>query len=291
MAADAKRDDAPAVSEPSTSALGAMERHHYSIDARVRPLIMFWITSHDVGDAEVTRRHEKNGAGYSLLIGSDPERAPRAINRWGYLAEDVHGAQADLVGLMTESEEQSIQQAEASITRASAQRTYEFIHATVDGDRGRSVVTSFAAPASYTLRQASDVLTLARRSTGQSRERDVRVPDGTQPGFLSALADMMDRQIRALHVGASLTRDAAVRYVYHGRIYQLRTTNAAAGQARVGAMSTDAITAEFEIRNGETGEVTPFSMAFGTSGRFVCVPLVAAYQPRWWLRIELTLRD
>ena len=51
--------------------------------AKVRPLL-FWISKDDVGGARVSWRGDADGAfGLDLLIGSDPARAPRQINRWG----------------------------------------------------------------------------------------------------------------------------------------------------------------------------------------------------------------
>ena len=61
--------------------------HRYRMLGRVRPLL-FWISREDVGGAQVTWREAADGVGYELLIGSDPERAPRRINRWGYIGEE-----------------------------------------------------------------------------------------------------------------------------------------------------------------------------------------------------------
>src|SRR5262249_16162329 len=104
-----------------------VQRHHYAIDARVRPLLLFWISRHDIGDAVVLKRQAPSEAGYSLLIGSDPERAPRRINRWGYIDEQIRGNEATLIGLMTESDEDSIDQAEANIRRHGGDRPFKVI--------------------------------------------------------------------------------------------------------------------------------------------------------------------
>ena len=85
----------PTVTVPSTV---MVERHHYSMSARVRPLLVFWISRSGVGDAVVTKRRGPDQSGYSLLIGSDPDRAPRRINRWGYIDEELHGAEAHIIG-------------------------------------------------------------------------------------------------------------------------------------------------------------------------------------------------
>jgi len=44
--------------------------------------LLFWIGRSNVGDAIVTRTAAPHETSYSLLIGSDPDRAPRRINRW-----------------------------------------------------------------------------------------------------------------------------------------------------------------------------------------------------------------
>ena len=95
----------------------AEQRHHYVLSVRVRPLVVFWIGRSNIGDAILTRAALSQEARYSLLIGSDPDRAPRRINRWGYIEEEIRGAEARLIGLMTESEEESIDQAEANLRR------------------------------------------------------------------------------------------------------------------------------------------------------------------------------
>src|SRR5260221_10935290 len=83
------------------------QRHHYTLGARVRPLL-FWIGQDDVGDAVLAKKRGPDLVRYALLIGSDPARAPRGINRWGYLSEEIHDGEATLVGLMTESDEESV---------------------------------------------------------------------------------------------------------------------------------------------------------------------------------------
>src|SRR5262249_8394917 len=136
------RADRPASApvDPATSA-GADE-HHYTISARVRPLLLFWITRNDVGDAIVTRRRAPGEADYSLLIGTDPQRPARHINRWGYIGEEIRGSDARLVGVMTESEEDSIEQAESNVRKQPGGRhPFKVIHGTADGEEARARVT------------------------------------------------------------------------------------------------------------------------------------------------------
>jgi hypothetical protein len=281
----------PAATVPSSA---MAERYHYSMTVRVRPLLLFWISTSGVGDAVVTKRRGPDEAAYSLLIGSDPERAPRRINRWGYIAEEIHGAHASLIGLMTESDEQSVEEAEASIRRqAAGDRIYQIILATIDGDRARSVVAPMGVPAEYSFRHAGTVVDLARRKSSDGQVRIVRVPAGTRPGFLCALADLIHQQAQAFHASGSIQPGAAIDYVYHGLIYELRATRAdVVPKLRLGSTEYHrVIAADFEIKNTSTGELTDFSMTYGTEGSFAEVPLTMAYQPRWWMQVALALDD
>jgi hypothetical protein len=273
------------------------ERHHYSIGARVRPLLVFWISRSGVGDAVFARRKGPGEAGYSLLIGSDPDRAPRRINRWGYLDEEIRGGEATLIGLMTESDEGSLKQAEANIGRPVAgDRPYKIIQATIDGDHARSIVTSVAAPAQYSFRHVYTVLELAQRESSEGQEgkaRVMRLPAGTRPGFLTAIAELMHRHVDEWHASGRVQPGGPIHYVYHGRIYELRATRTQPlARVEVGGRTyAHVIQSDFEARSAYDGEVDPFSITYGTEGTLTEIPLAASYQPRWWMQIQLTLDD
>jgi hypothetical protein len=285
----------PAAANPSPG--GNVERHHYSIGARIRPLLVFWIGRSGVGDAEMTRRQGPGEAGYSLLIGSDPDRAPRRINRWGYINEEIRGGEATLIGLMTESDEDSIKEAEANIGRPVAgDRVFRIIRATVAGDQATSIVTSVAAPAEYSVRQVHTVLELARRESSGAQEgkaRVIRLPSGTRPGFLAAVSELMHRHVDQWHASGRVQPGGPIPYVYHGRIYELRATRTRplASVHVGGAAYAQVIASDFETRCEYDGEVTPFSITYGTEGPLAAMPLAASYQPRWWMQIDLTLDD
>jgi hypothetical protein len=264
-------------------AQGTGEQHHYTITARVRPLVVFWITRAGVGDAFVSKRVAPDEAEYSLLIGSDPDRTPFHINRWGYINEIIRGASSQLIGVMTESDEESIDEAEAHVRNAAAARhAFKAIEASADGRESHARVRSIEAPQDYTLRHLPAVLDLMQRDASEGRSRVLQVPAGAHPGFLSALAEAM--------------RDGApksIRYVYFGRLYELRRTRTASvADVRIGRRSYgSAVAADFVTTSLYDGERTTFSLTYGTTGRFAGVPFRAVYQPRWWMQIELAIDD
>jgi hypothetical protein len=263
------------------------------MSARVRPLVLFWIGRSNVGDAIVTRAATPQEARYSLLIGSDPDRAPRRINRWGYIEERIRGDAATVVGLMTESDEESVEEAEANLRKeGSGAHTFKVIHATIDAEQSRSVVTAVGAPADYSFRQVRAVLALAGDGGKAAASRVVRLPRGTRPGFLSAIAEIIHAQADSaragnLHAGTPLT------YVYHGKLYELRGTGVqfkptlevnASRYARV-------VSAQFAARSLADGEETRFALSYAIDGKLAEVPLTISYQPRWWMQVNLALAD
>ena len=47
------------------------ERHHYLMSARVRPLLLSWIGTSNVGEAVLTRTTRPQEMRYSVLIGTE----------------------------------------------------------------------------------------------------------------------------------------------------------------------------------------------------------------------------
>ena len=170
--------------------------------------------------------------------------------------------------------------------------TFKVIHAAIDGERSRSVVTAVGAPADYSFRQVQTVLALAEDGGTAGKSRVVRLPQGTRPGFLSALAEIIHVQAvsaraGALHAGAPLT------YVYHGKLYELRATSLqfkptfdvdSTRYARV-------VSAQFATKSLTDGEQTRFGLSYAIDGRLAEVPLTVSYQPRWWMQVDLALAD
>jgi hypothetical protein len=259
------------------------ETHRYTIGARVRPLLVFWIARKDMGEAILTRRRAAREARYSLLIGSDPDRTPLHINRWGYIEEEIRGEEARLLGLMTQSDEESVQQAEANVRKqATSAHPFTIINGTTDGQQAEARVVSVNLPEDYTVRQASVVLDVAKRAVHDGKLRVIAMPPGTRPGFLAALSDAM-----------RLPQERTITYVYYGKLYDLRRTHSSAVPSfRIGARDFGpAVAADFVIVNRKDGEQTKFSMTYGTSGGYVEVPLAVTYQPRWWIQVDLTIDD
>ena len=94
---------APSPAAPTARAgteASTMRLRHYRMSGRVRPLLI-WMGKDDVGLARVEWRVDGAGRrGYDLLIGTDPGKAPRGLNRWGFVSEQATDVGGDLLALM-----------------------------------------------------------------------------------------------------------------------------------------------------------------------------------------------
>lgn len=302
--ADAAGDDrAPAVPRRGGS-LPIAAAHRYRMAAKIRPLLLFWIGRDSVGEAQVVWRRGQDGAvGFELLIGSDPARAPRRINRWGYIAEQVSGSQAHLLGVMKQSNEQSLDEAKAKLAAEAHgdQFVFKAIQSAADASTASSRTTTIRVARDLTFRDVEALLNLVARDSTTGTVRHARLPSGTRPGFLVALTELIHRSVEAhsrsaRFDGAQGRPSAAggkssLPYIFNGTLCDLTLLKSEfLREARVGARHyRDVVRARFEARNRATGTATEFELLCGTSGGLVEIPVHAVYQPRWWLQVELFL--
>jgi len=263
--------------------------HSYTVAARIRPLL-FWTTRRDVGSARLGWSQPSDGPRrLELLIGTDPNRTPMGINRWGYLAETVCGASAHVVGVMTESDEKTIEEAQVQIGQtAHGGHRFKAIRASVINGEANTEIIRLALAERLTYRDAGTIL--ARLGTiGPTRQS--RVPPGAESGFLVSLADLLQETVatynRTGRVGSNIGRT----YVYAGRLYvlTLRSATVLPELTLANRVYGEPINGEFEIRNHKTGERTRFSITYGTDPEVAGIPLRIIYRPRWWLELELRL--
>jgi len=271
--------------------------HTYRMLARVRPLL-FWISKDDVGGARLSWRGDHDGAfGLDLLIGSDPVKAPRQINRWGYIAEQVRGTDARVIGVMKQSNEQSIAEAESGLAREAAPGGYVFraIQGSATSSEARAAVTTVQVPRDLTFHDIDPLLSMINTGGRTGESRSVALPAGTRPGFLVALTDLVKQSVDAYarRPTAGYKAAAPIAYVYFGTFYDLTMKSSELQKTATidGRRYTNLARSDFEIRNRTTGETTRFQLTYGTDGALAGVPVHATYQPRWWFEVQLFLDE
>ena len=248
---------------------------HYVVNARVRPLL-FWIGRDNVGAGRITWSRAPQADRVELLVGSDPARTPLRVNRWGYLAETVCDAGADLVGVMTESEEATAGQASANVARAGTVRqAFRSIRSRIAAGRSDADVAHLVLDQALTYDQIDRLIPLVLQATGEKRA--TTIAGDTQPGFLRAVANLAERALsRSDRMADRLTID----YVYNGQLFELKLTSL----QKAGSLANT----EFRTRNSVTGNSTRFAVSFDTTADAL-TPERIRFRPRWWFEAELVL--
>lgn len=257
--------------------------YRYVVTGRARPLII-WTGRHDVGAARITRATGSAGdQRIDLLIGTDPERAPMHVNRWGYTSEATCEGRTQVVGLMTQSDEETIEAATVSVgATAGATHQYRAVRGIVTAGAAQTEMLRVSTDRSFTHRDLDEMLNLLPLPGAM---RSSTVPTDVAPGFLLAMAEEL----------AATPRAARQRtYVYSGVLYTLqRSASEERVSAAIGASTYERVLdTAFETRNRLTGEVTRFQVTSGTAATGTAlagVPLRVVYRPRWWLELELVL--
>lgn len=266
---------------------------HYIMNARVRPLLLFWIGRDDVGGARLTWRGESDShRGLELLVGSDPAKAPRKINRWGFIAEDVNDNIAEVIGFMKDSGEQTLEEAQAKVDQEGGERaTFKAIRTTITGNRAESGTLAFLAPPDLTLYQLDTLLGLFPPEAKSTRTIDL--PENTERGFLLAMTSLIHQSALPCRSGskAGVKGLRTIAYLYNQTLYDLSISSCEfSREIRTKAgVFPEIVEGRFQVRNRKTREVTKFQVDFGTTDALRELPVRMVFRPRWWMEVELLL--
>jgi hypothetical protein len=264
----------------------------YTLNAGVR-VLLFWVRRDNVGSGTLTWRAGRGDHRVlEFLVGSDPDRAPRRINRWGFVAEEVRPPHASLLGIMTQSDEQSVDEANAQTTERSGTdgHPYRAIRTTIRDGSASGGVLRVSDERRFTYRDLEALLQLIPADI--PARRAVPMPKGTRSGFLFALQELIVGAIDPCRV-ASRTLPAALPYVYNNTFYALKLRKCDfRSDFQIGdRVFSDVIRADLETTNVSTGRQTPFRLVYSADGDLKGVPLQIVFRPRWWFEAELVLDD
>ena len=265
--------------------------HRYRISAKVR-LLLFWAGRDNVGSARASWLVSGDGGQeLTLLIGSDPERAPRGVNEWGFVREQVDGDSARVFGVRTVGDADSPDAARALVDERDRTVTFDAICSQVDSQQVLTTMATVTGQASLDHARFEPLLDALNAHSSWSLRRMKR-PAGTAPGFLTALHGMMTR-LAASWRGGGKPGNAHAYYVYKDSTYDLSVERIDAlpefrtGNRRILKL----LRVGFLVRNTQSESLTRFEAIFGTEGDLAGVPVQATYQPTWWFKIRLELDE
>lgn len=308
----------PSVPGLLTEAIGWLEtpppklqQYDYVMTGKLR-LLFFWVGKDDVGGGYVRVGESRDGSEevVELKMGSDPEKAPRRINRWGAATEvrlHPRGERARAVGaffgFMKASRNESREDAEAELGEEKEKRRFLF-QASVNRLEPGATVSGFLpfhSGRDFNLHELGEaqamVLDELVHSFGdmETRRLDEAARRCAQTeGFLFALKDSLDAAL------AGREAPFTTCYSHNARPYELVVREAKLEKdleasferhdgERVEHRYEDVLEAKVQARPVAGDGGSSFRIWVGRSGALRGIPLRVDYQPNWWFRVILNL--
>ena len=263
----------------AADALPPPVEHHYILSARVRPLL-FWIRRDNVGAGRIRWTNATHGArSLELVIGSDPDRVPMRINRWGYIGEFTRPGEAEVIGVMTETEETTVEEAQRNLDQAGAHHVYRAMRTQIRNGSSLTTLFGLKFPQTVTYRAVDHVRQQVLLEEGTARK--VPVPAGVDHGFLTSVSLLVDTSV-ALHRAGTPASSLKRQCLYANTLYEVHLESAKLA-------APDTLQSQFAVVNRSTGKTTRFHMTYGAQAPFAGVPLQVVFRPNWWFEAELNL--
>src|SRR6266481_150083 len=290
----------------------------YTMTARVR-LLLFWVGKDDVGGGYIRRGtllRDPASDVIELLIGSDPAKAPRAINRWGAASEIIHrtsgsshGAESStFFGFMKVSSGASAAEMEKELAREKRGGSFLFSAIINQGERNFDFakVVPFSSDTDFTIHQFDEAKSMVfdrmLGSEGRLKEIDAKevLACGRREGFLESVAELVDFAVDKRETGRETA--PALCYFYNGVHHQLtlaQVTKVPSESVKLALRDEphdyvrtyrDLVLARFENFDQTTKKKTEFELLLGTTGSLRGVPVRIHYQPNWWFQVILNLK-
>ena len=293
-----------------------MLQYNYDMTARVR-LLFFWVGKDDVGGGYIRRgasSEDSRKEFIQVLFGSDPGKAPRAINRWGAgteiswhskpvaqfsTSEDVTASA--FFGFMKSSRGKSAAEMQQELKREQEQGQHSFtgILSRVEPTRAISLVTNLQSDTDYNLHDYDRAEPVMLDHLGGSTQPlralqdDSRCPRAEE--FLATVAEMIDLSLAGQKAPVSRC------YVYDAQEDTLTLEHAVPvdslpvqlhGPNNTLLLDTvyeHLLQLDFVSTHKLTGKKVYFSIFVGTEGRLRGTPVQIRYQPSWWFQVVLNL--
>jgi hypothetical protein len=286
----------------------------YTMTARLR-LLLFWVGKDDVGGGYIRRGalpQDPASDVIELLIGSDPAKAPRAINRWGAASEIVrrpmgqgHGAESStFFGFMKVSSGASAAEMERELASEKRGGAFLFTAIVNQGDRNADFakVVPLSSDTDFTIHQLDQAKAMVFEHLIESEGHFKEIAAsqiqacGRREGFLESVAELVDAAVEEREHPAPLC------YLYDGEQHQLtlaQITQVPSETVRLSLRDepheyvrtyNSLVLARFENFNEATEKKTGFELLLGTTGNLRGVPVQIRYQPNWWFQAILNLK-
>lgn len=294
---------------------GHLAEYDYSMTARVR-LLIFWAGKDDVGGGYIRRgvsSVDSRQEFYQVLFGSDPQKAPRAINRWGAGTEvawhkdptaspdtdDV--TSSAFFGFMKSSQGKSAGEMQAELQREkqSGEHAFTGILSRVEPSRALSLKVPLLSDTDFNLHDYDRAQPIMLQRLADSvqpvrwLQETSRCPRSA--AFLASVDELMNAALSGKF--APLSRC----YVYDAEEDTLTLDKISPiaslpvnlhgpnKSVLLNTVHNNLLQLDFSSVNKITGRKVYFTVFEGTQGPLRGVPVQICYQPNWWFQVVLNL--
>jgi hypothetical protein len=280
---------------PALGTLPVVAEHRYRIAAKIRPLLLFWIGKDDVGGARIRWRRGANGApGYDVLIGSDPARAPRKINRWGFILEEAGPEAATVVGIMKKSDEASLDEAKSRVaSEGTGGVVFKMVQAAVSQTESVAKLTVSTVPRDYSYRELGALVELLLKEKTPPKIKEIPVPPNGRVGLLTATIELLRDGVESVKRTGKAPGKKGLGYAYYAKQYEVTRVSAAIERNVTygDVIYPKLLKSEFELRAKTESWTESFTIVCGLDGSLAEIPVFLTYQPRWWFKVEMVLDE
>ena len=265
--------------------LPVVRQHTYRMAGKIRVLLL-WVGRDDVGSGVIKWRGGGAEKAIEILIGSDPNRAPSRLNKWGYLVEAMRGGESSVVGLISQENDDRLSDVKADLKASKDQRAFDTIRGYAATAEGLARVGTLYAPSHLTYHDADTVLDGVLADSSLAVKRVAR-RGNVRPGFLTSLTELITSSLDKNN------NNKRLQYIHGDRLFELRLVDAThlARLDRDGRTWQNVIRGRFETGEAGNHSGTRFELVYGASGALTGIPILISYQPKWWLQVDLVLNS
>ena len=189
--------------------LPVVRQHTYRMAGKIRVLLL-WVGRDDVGSGVIKWRGGGDEKAIEILIGSDPNRAPSQLNKWGYLVEAMRGDESSVVGLISQENDDRLSDVKADLKTRNEQRAFDTIRGFAAQVEGMARVGTLYAPSHLTYHDADTVLSSVLGDSSLPVKRVAR-RGNVRPGFLTSLTELIRSSLDANNLSGDPIRESGCR--------------------------------------------------------------------------------
>jgi hypothetical protein len=198
------------------------------------------------------------------------------------------------MGLMRRTDEETVEQAHAQVGYE-GEYVFKAIRTNVAAGKARSENTVWRVDSDFTYYDLPELLRLVEGPPQAApRVNEAALPPGTEPGFLFAVARLVDGAIAAARrTPRELPLGVATRFNFNAVVYdlKLKKTEWVPAKEYGGRRYERLVRMDFESYNPKLRSTERFTLVCATEGSLAGVPIYVKYQPKWWFKAEGVLDE